>query len=307
MADLHARLLHGGPLVRIVDYHCRASHSGPGAEEVSTEDTVVFTRRGVFVKHVGGRRIVLDANHVHFYRAGEPYRVSHPVPGGDDCTSFRFAPDLLREALTRHEPEAQDRAASLSGLTHAPVSPDVVLLQQRLRQRLRHAAAGPLEAEEVAIGVLRRVVHHVARIRDLPRSRTDMESRAVASRRREWVEAARLLLAAGPERNASLQTIARDVACSPFHLARIFRDATGLPLHRYQLRLRLALALERLAEGEANLSALAYDLGFSSHGHFTTTFRAFFGVSPSGFRRTATVGRVRELSKNLEAPAPPAR
>jgi AraC-like DNA-binding protein len=71
------------------------------------------------------------------------------------------------------------------------------------------------------------------------------------------------------------------------------------------LRLRLALALERLA-GDATdateattLSRLALDLGFASHSHFTFTFRRVLGASPSDFRRAASGARVREASKSL--------
>jgi AraC-like DNA-binding protein len=50
----------------------------------------------------------------------------------------------------------------------------------------------------------------------------------------------------------------------------------GLPLYRYQLRLRLARALDLLARYD-DLSALAHDLGFSSHSHFTAAFRDTYG------------------------------
>jgi AraC-like DNA-binding protein len=49
-------------------------------------------------------------------------------------------------------------------------------------------------------------------------------------------------------------------------------------------------------EGADDLTALALELGFSSHSHFTDAFRAEFGRAPSRIRRST----LRELSKNLE-------
>jgi len=60
----------------------------------------------------------------------------------------------------------------------------------------------------------------------------------------------------------------------------------GLPLYRYQLRLRLARALDLLAQYD-DLTALSLDLGFSSHSHFSAAFRAVYGRSPSKFRLAA--------------------
>ena len=62
-------------------------------------------------------------------------------------------------------------------------------------------------------------------------------------------------------------------------------QAVGAPVHQYLLRLRLAVALDRLDGGERNLSALALDLGFSSHSHFTTAFRRHYGLVPSALGR----------------------
>jgi len=98
-----------------------------------------------------------------------------------------------------------------------------------------------------------------------------------------------------------LADLARSVHSSAFHLCRVFRRETGLSLHQYRTRLRLRSALERLAGGDRDTTSLALELGFSSRGHFSDSFRHELGLSPSAFRQIATAGRVRELSKNLGA------
>jgi len=58
----------------------------------------------------------------------------------------------------------------------------------------------------------------------------------------------------------------------------------GLPLYRYQLRCRLARALDLLHEYD-DLSALALDLGFSTHSHFSAAFRQLYGRTPAEMQR----------------------
>ena len=84
-----------------------------------------------------------------------------------------------------------------------------------------------------------------------------------------------------------------------FHLARLFRQATGHSLHGYRTELRLRSALDHLASSSCDLVTLALSLGYSSHSHFTRVFRHAFGVTPSSVRGRLTAGRARELVTRL--------
>lgn len=99
-------------------------------------------------------------------------------------------------------------------------------------------------------------------------------------RREELARAVQAIVIAAPAERHSLSELAGSLNVSPFHLAHVFRAEVGTSIHQYVLQVRLRLALERLAEGAISLSALGLDLGFSSHSHFTTSFRKHFGVTP---------------------------
>ena len=71
------------------------------------------------------------------------------------------------------------------------------------------------------------------------------------------------------------------------YLTQVFRQVEGMPLYRYQLQLRLAKALDLIGRYE-DLSALAAELGFSSHSHFANAFRQSYGRTPAEFRRTSS-------------------
>ena len=93
------------------------------------------------------------------------------------------------------------------------------------------------------------------------------------------------------EANASasvrLRDVARSVGASPAYLTDVFRRVEGVPVHRYVMQLRLSRALVELPHAN-DLTTLAFDLGFSSHSHFTVSFRRAFGCTPSQFREKYT-------------------
>src|SRR5690349_9833458 len=107
--------------------------------------------------------------------------------------------------------------------------------------------------------------------------------------RRALADAVKSAIDAAPSAQHRIHDVAAEFGVSPFHLSRVFRAETGTSLHQYLLRIRMERALSRLHEGEAHLSRLALDLGFSSHSHFSTIFRQRFGESPAQARARSTM------------------
>jgi AraC family transcriptional regulator len=297
MSHLQSHIRYCGDVVSIADVRCRPSTNRLSIEEQTTTHEVVFPRAGVFVRHIGREQHVADSNHVVFFNANESYRVSHPASGGDDCTSFVFSTDILLEALAFYEPRIHDQPEKPFRFSHAVLRPKTIIRQQQLQQRLQEGLTSELEIEESAVDLLDAVNASAYRRRALPLTRPHAGTLRLWQ---QWVESVKLLTATQPGASLSLADIARSVHCSPFHLARLFRSFVGSSIHDYHLRLRLALSLERLAEGPRNLTELALELGFTSHSHFTDTFRRYFGISPSMFRRRASGAELRKLSKILK-------
>lgn len=295
---LHVKYLHAGDTVSVYEVRCRPTDTCCGREEYSAEHEVVFPRTGAFVKHVAGREVVADANHVLFFNRGEPYRISHPLPGGDDCTVLGFSDAALLEVLSHYDPPARDRPDRPFRWTHGPNEARCMLRHHQLRQSLRHAETDPIAVDEYALGLLDDVVGDAYRIRG---RRSPSERDDTAQAHRDVAEAAKAYLAGRFRSRLGLADVAKAVHSSPYHLARVFRRQVGMSIHQYQTRLRLATALERLADEKVTLTDLALDLGYSSHSHFSESFRRAFGIQPSGFRRSATVSRLRQMSTNLIA------
>jgi AraC family transcriptional regulator len=264
---LHAHLLLDTPMARVTDVACRSPRRGPGAEEGDGEaPSLVIPRRGVFCVHRGAAERTADPNSV-LLLGGAGYRVSHPAAGGDDCTALRFSAELAEQALGARP------------AWHGLVPPAARLRATVLTAALRRRALDELEAEESALTLLDEVA---------PALRGTAAPVRLGPAGRRRVERVRALLAEQPGAAWRLDSIGRAVSCTPFHLARQFRAATGESIARYLLCLRLAVALDRLAAGESALARLAVELGFAHHSHFTARFRAAFGITPSEARTIVT-------------------
>lgn len=78
--------------------------------------------------------------------------------------------------------------------------------------------------------------------------------------------------------------LAAELDLNPDYLGRRFQKVVGLSLHGLVRKLRVAWSLERLAEGEPDLSVLALRTGFADQSHFTRAFKREVGLPPGAFR-----------------------
>jgi AraC family transcriptional regulator len=83
-----------------------------------------------------------------------------------------------------------------------------------------------------------------------------------------------------------LSTLAAESGYSRSHFLRTFRAVMGCSPHQCLTNLRVEQAKTKLRENSISLIDIALDCGFSSHAHFSNTFRQMVGVTPSEYRRT---------------------
>lgn len=88
-----------------------------------------------------------------------------------------------------------------------------------------------------------------------------------------------------------VQRLARVSNVSQAHFARSFKDAFGLPPHRYLLTRRIERAKALLRDTEQPILDIALQTGWNSLGTFGRTFRDITGESPSGLRAREKAAR----------------
>ena len=87
-----------------------------------------------------------------------------------------------------------------------------------------------------------------------------------------------------PAGELSVSRLAALAEVSQAHFCRIFRDAMGVPPHRYVLATRLDLARKLLTQSSLPISRIAEESGFSSQSHLTACFRAAHSTTPAQYR-----------------------
>ena len=284
------RSLYDSPIVSVSDYCCQAFRGGPAAEEYSGANNIVFMRHGAFSKHFGRRSVTADVNQAVFFSKGSTYRVSHPADCGDRGVIIAPSPRALNDVIRELAPSVDDWREWTFPFVTGPCDSDVFWRLHEFARRLEATEPDPLKphhveplwAEETALQLIADAIEAAFARHGLPRKR---RRNATDADHADRVEAAKNYLAGRLGTSITLDDVARAAGASPFHLTRIFRQRTGAPVHRYLICLRLRSALERLAEGANDLTALALEFGFSSHSHFTDAFRREFGRPPSDARR----------------------
>jgi AraC-like DNA-binding protein len=257
--------LHRGDTITLYEWRCGGDH-GSGRDEWSDAYEVIVPRRGAFVFHVDGRQAFADRSLAAFLQPGETYRVRHPLPGGDAGSVFRLVPTAGAAFLDElNQTRFPARSMVLDGQDY--------WLHQEVMRALRDPAASRLELEELGIDFVRRVVNQAGR-GPRPASR-------VAE---EYARRVQELVAARYREPLTLAEVARAVDASPFHLSRLVKAATGVPIHRMIVRLRLRDALEQLLETRESITFIALTTGFASHSHLTDAFSREYGMPPSAVR-----------------------
>ena len=89
-----------------------------------------------------------------------------------------------------------------------------------------------------------------------------------------------------------IANLAQVANVSEAHFIRTFRGTFGETPHRYLQRRRVERAMFKLSETERTITDICFDVGFSSLGTFSRTFREIVGVSPSVYRARAEVKSV---------------
>jgi AraC-like DNA-binding protein len=253
-------------VIRAEWVRCAGLSREPTAEVHEPETQILLTLGGSFVYHVGRARQFVDANRVAFVQAGQTSADSHPAGAAVSYLVLTPDPALIGDHRLAHT---------------APAAPELQVAAARWVAVLRGGPAiEPLVAEEAAIRIAGAALAGLE-----PPEAIRPEA---AARLAERVKA--LLAPGGPP--IGLTELARQLAVSPAYLSDAFRRAEGVPPVRYQLRLRLVRALAELPHAD-DLTALALELGFSSHSHFTTAFRTAMGVTPSQYRRQVRTAAIR--------------
>jgi AraC-like DNA-binding protein len=231
---------------------------------------IAFPYRGFFLWHVGGQDVAGDPNQILFVRPSEQFRISSPSPRASG--ELILTPDLevLAELARTSERGLFDHHLFRRRATRA--TPCVQLAAARFVQRAMDGRdVESLEFQEALLALMRSAI------------RTATAPRPIAEASARLVRRTKALLSERFTERLRLRDVSTAVGASPTYLTGLFTRAEGVSLHQYLTQLRVSRALLELPHA-TELTALALELGFSSHSHFSLAFRRVFGCTPSQFR-----------------------
>jgi AraC family transcriptional regulator len=129
-------------------------------------------------------------------------------------------------------------------------------------------------------------VHLLRHVLAPPRPARGRDGALPRGRLRAVVECIEEHLDASP----SLAQLAAVVGLNPYHFARQFKAATGLPPHQYVILRRVERAKQLLQAGtNLSLAEVALRAGFSDQSQFSRHFKRLVGVTPGRFRTPARI------------------
>ena len=84
-------------------------------------------------------------------------------------------------------------------------------------------------------------------------------------------------------RDLNVEMLADTIGISRVHLHRKIKEITGLSARDYLKNIRMKQASYLLTDKSLSISEIAYAVGYSNPGHFSSSFKAFYGVSPTEY------------------------
>jgi AraC family transcriptional regulator len=142
---------------------------------------------------------------------------------------------------------------------------------------------GLLAAESLANLLAVHLIRHVSAPRRLERGRDGLLPRGRLRAVEEYIEEH---LDGCP----TLAQLAAVVRLNPYHFARQFKAATGLPPHQYVILRRVERAKQLLQAGtDLSLAEVALRAGFSDQSQFSRHFKRLVGVTPGQFRTPSRI------------------
>jgi AraC family transcriptional regulator len=156
--------------------------------------------------------------------------------------------------------------------------PEIRAVILALQNEMRNGGvAGPLMVESLANVLAVLLIRHVSGSPQLDRMDGILPRRKLAT----VIE----FIMANLENSPTLAQLAATVHLSPYHFARQFKQATGVPPHQFVLARQVERAQQILRKNdEICLSELALQMGFCDQSQFSYHFKRIVGVTPGQFR-----------------------
>lgn len=225
---------------------------------------------GALGYHYRGARCVAASGSIAAINPGEINSGERAVDKG--CAYRAFYPSLAW--MQQLASDMAGRAVGVPWLPDAAIEDGEVAVQLGRAHRMLEAGTDALAVQTALTGAFALLL-----ARHAQNGRPPAPVHADAVR----VERMKAALSEALAEPLTLTHLAARVGLSPFHAARLFSRAVGMPPHAWRNQLRLNRARGLLRQGVA-LAQVAAATGFVDQSHFSRHFKRAYGVAPGRWR-----------------------
>ncbi len=251
---------------------------GPHRHAVHAHDaySVIVLTSGAKAYQHGSTSVVVQAEQIAIANPAEPHGCGPIDDGAWSHMTWYLSVDLVREILGL-------RSGSEAPKLRAPVIADDALARQLNRAHERARQGSLLQRQTEAIDVLTTLFDQYS-VSLSARSQTAERPGATGERMIAYEH----LLQQSYEGPLDLSTLASAAGVHRNQVIRDFRQVHGVTPAVYWRHVQLSEAKGLIRAG-ASLAEAASSAGYADQSHFTRSFRAAFGITPSRFKALAEV------------------
>ena len=222
-------------------------------------------------------RKTMQAGDIVIAPVGEPRAVRHEQEA--EVAKVLLAPSLIANVLECMFPTRSGQIELLDnfGIRDSQIE-DIV---RRLVGELRADGPGSrLCAESLATELAVHLVRHHSTATRINEDSPRMLPRYKLQRVTDYIQN-------NLREELTLENISQTLSMSPYHFAHAFRQALGLPPHRYVINCRIDRAKSLLRNTDLSVTEIAHQVGYANQSHFSVAFHKVTGQTPRGYRREA--------------------
>lgn len=170
-----------------------------------------------------------------------------------------------------------------NAITHSTIAFDHDGLSRGLAELCREAVAPDNFFNLMAEGWSIQALAHISRISEKRDAHTDVKG-GLSGRHFKRVEH---FVRENLNDTISLGNLSKITGLSKRHFLRAFQASAGMTPYKYVLTVRITEAKRRLTETDESITDVALAAGFPTIQHFSNSFRAATGETPSSYRQRA--------------------
>lgn len=234
-----------------------------------TEMLYVYQGAGQYV--AGGYSYAIRTGDVLLYNQGDLHEVTSSLPHEIGTYCFGLSNLRLGRLAEGHFSDPEH------GFVR-PAADEIDHIQSLCELIYRHAERHSAYADELVSHLLPALVLLSANLPPDERAADQPHNLVLANRIRQYI-------GTHFTEQLTLEDIGQALSMSPYHLAHIFKDMTGMsPIH-YMIRCRVGEAQNLLISTDYSATQIAAIVGYANVNHFNAIFAKLVGLPPIRYRK----------------------